>query len=350
MKKTFITAVTIMLTTLYPITVNAATPVATYSFDGDYGNATPVERIEYYSNAGIVESDGSSFTYKDGMLGQCLHMDGFEALKFNLNISSESYTVSYWMKPDKITNCTPSLMITPMGFEADTFINVTLSVDNLSPNIWTHMIYPYDERSNTGVPGILSTDEWYYITVVVDENMSASLLDEYGVRLDEFNSGAALYINGFLMDIGKAPKSICTDTTEYWFGVNIWDDLYMGYVDELSFFDQALTENEIKDLYLSAGGNPDAQKPVGSTRPNGGEIGQRPNGGSFSDDYIHIEQGTVNGNNNHLNLSNASPIATQGTESTTNAYSETALVFCLAFTILTMGFLLQYLKQKKNSY
>lgn len=327
-----------------------ATPTATYSFEGNFGDAAAIEREMYYSDEGLIESDGSSFTYTDGKKGQCIHLNGAEALKLNVNMTTESYTVSYWMKPDRITDCTPSLMITPHSFLDEKFINITLSVDNISPNIWTHMTEPYDERYSTGMPGLLSTDEWIYITMVVDENMSEELLNEYGVTTDEYTSGVAMYANGYLIAVGRVPKNICIDSTSYWFGINVWDDLYTGYIDELYFYNEALSEENIKELYLEAGGNPDEEKPSSHTKPNNGNGGFKPNGGSFEDDYVELEQGTIAGSYNHLNMENAAPITTQGVESTTNAYSEIALIAGIGLILLGLGLLLQYIKQKNNSY
>lgn len=328
----------------------AATPVASYPFDGDYGDASPIERQEYYSDSGLIPGNGDSFNYSEGKLGECLHMDGSEALKLNVSMNSESYTVSFWIKPDRIANCTPCLMITPYGFEAETFINLSLAVDNLSPNIWTHMVEPYDERHSTGMPGLLQTDEWSHITMVTDANMSDRLLSEYGVSLDEYTSGTALYVNGFLVAVGKAPKQLCISSTGYWFGVNIWDDLYSGCVDELYFYDMALSESEIKELYLESGGDENAEKPSGSTRPFDPDFNYHPNGGSFTDEYVQIEQGTVGSSNNFLNLQNAAPVTTQGVETTTNSYADAAGILGFSFTLLSVGMLLQYIKRKKNSY
>ncbi len=350
MKKLFTSVIAFTLTLSFSSSGFAATPVATYSFDGDTGNATPVERIGYYSDDGIVPSDGDSFTYSEGKLGQSLHINGFEALNLNAGINSESYTVSYWIKPEKITNFTPTVMITPFGFEADTFINITLSSDNLSPNIWSHTFVPQDERPSIGLPGFLSAGEWTHITMVVDENMSNSLLEEYGENINEFFTGAALYINGYLLDIGKVPKGMCTPTSTFWFGVNIWDDMYTGDIDELYIYDTALSDTEVKDLFVASGGNPDEKAPSGSTNQNNGGFNDRPPHGSFSDNFVEIEQGTITGLNNHLNLDNASPITTQGVETTTNAYANMAAILGFGFTILSAGFLLQHIKYKRNSY
>ncbi len=327
-----------------------ATPIASYGFDGNYGDGCAIEREMYYSDEGLAESDGASFTYVEGKKGQCILLNGSEALRLNVNMNTESYTISYWMKPDNITDCTPSLMITPKSFSDEKFINVTLAVDNLSPNIWTHMTEPYDERNSTGIPGLLSAGEWLHITMVVDENMPPELLNEYGIATNEYTSGVCLYANGYLVDVGRVPKNICTDTTTYWFGVNIWDDLYTGYVDELYFFDKALNEKEVREIFIEAGGNPDEEKPSGNTRPNKGDGSFRPNGGSFGDDYIEMGQGTISGSYNHLNMENAAPITTQGVESTTDAYSEIALMAGLGLLLLASGLLLQYIKRKNNSY
>ncbi len=328
-------------------TVLAAEPIAAYSFEEELGLAVPVERLGYYSNDAIETSSGTSLTYSNGKVGNSLHMNGYEALKLDVEMSTQSYTVSYWINPDRITNCTPTLMITPFGFEEDVFINVALAVDNISPNLWTHMREPYDERYSIGKPGLLKAGEWSHVTIVVDKNMAKDLLKQYSVELDEFTVGAAIYINGYLIDVGRAPNYLCIDSTEYWFGINIWDDLYEGYVDELYIYDKALNSTEIKALYLSVNGDPNAKEPNGSSS-NGNE---RPNGnGSISDDFVEIEQGTINSNNNHLNLSNASPITTQGIETTTNAYADIAKICAFAFTLLSVGFLLQYIKKKRNHY
>lgn len=330
--------------------VYGAAPSASYPFDGNYGDAAPIEREMYYSDEGLIEGDGSSFTYTEGKKGQCIHMNGSQALRLNVNMTTESYTVSYWMKPDRITACTPSLMITPYSFLDEKFINITLAVENLSPNIWTHMTEPYDERFSTGIPGLLSTDEWLHITMVVDENMSDKLLDEYGVTTDEYTSGVTLYANGYPVAVGKVPKGICTDSSTYWFGVNVWDDLYSGYIDELYFYNEALSEAEVKELYIEAGGDPDVKEPSGLVNPDNTDGNFRPNGGSFQDDYVELEQGTISGSYNHLNMENAAPVTTQGIESTTNAYSEIALMAGIALLLLGVGLLMQYIKQKNNSY
>ena len=330
--------------------VYAVTPDYSYSFDGDKGNAIAIERKAFYDDSALVSSDGSSFKYKEGMLGECLYMNGDEALKLPVQITSESYTVSYWIKPDIITNCTPSLMITPYTFFDEKFINVTLAVDNLSPNIWTHMMEPYDERQSTGMPGLLTVDEWTHITMVVNEDMPTELLRDYDIFIDENYTPVALYINGFLISVGKVPKSICIDSTQYWFGVNIWDDLYKGCVDELYFYNSALSEEEVKEVYIASGGDPDAKKPVGSTNQNNSQHGMRPNGGSLSDDYVEIAQGSISGSNNYLNKDNSAPIAYQGTDTTTDIYADFAMALGFGILLIGVGLIIKYYYSNKNSY
>lgn len=350
MKKIYICGFFLLSVLSLSQTSYGSEPVAYYSFDGDTENADAVERTEYYLDSGIVASEGESFTYTDGKKGLCLHMDGYEALNLNVSMTSESYTVSYWINPDRITQFTPTLMITPFGFEADTFINVSLAVGDFSPNLWTHMVTPYDERISTGLPGLLTAGEWNHITIVVDENMSEDTLNKYGVTVDEYYSGAALYINGFLVSVGKAPKGLCVESTDFWFGINIWDDLYMGYVDELYIFDTPLSDSEIKELYILSGGDPDAKEPDTSQNQGQNNSFAEDNDGSFSDDFIPYEQGSVNGNNSHLNMDNVSPITTQGVESATDAYAHTAALFGFTLIILSAGLFLHYFKLKKNSY
>ncbi len=330
-------------------TIYAGEPVAKYSFDSSYDDATPVTREAYHRDEAIVNSDGSSFEYLTGMVNDCIYLNGSEGLRLNVPISNtETYSVSYWINPDRITACTPTVMITPNGFQAEKFINVTLEVDGLTPNIWTHMIEPYDERTSTGIWGGLNPGEWTFVTFVVDGS-DPFYQNEHVVPV-------SLYLNGTLVSIGTVPKELCIDSTGFWFGINIWDDLYSGYLDELYFYDYSLSPDEVNDLFVSLNGNENSvEMPtvivVEPEYPDNNEHGGwHNNGGSVSDDYIEIEQGHVIGGSDHLNTLNITPLSKQGIEKYTNTYSDIAMIIATILLILSFGLVLHYKKLKRNRY
>ena len=325
------------------------TPLYSFSFDDDLGGSTPIERTAYYSDNGLVESSGSSFSYSEGKLNNALHMYGNEALKLPVNMNSDKYSVSFWIKPDKITNCTPTFMLTADGFVDQNFINITVSVDNISPCAWTYISDPY-ERESLGRPGLLEIDEWLHLTLVVDGSISVEDgKNLYNVNLDNNTILGKFYINGYFIEAGRIPKNVCSDTSGFWFGANVWDDFYKGMVDELYLFDTALTDEEVKENFILSGGSKDEKEPVGNSSVNIGGNNQN-NGNGFSDDYITINQGSLSSSNNHLNLDIDSPMAGQGVETTTNTYSYLAKIIGVTLLVLGVGLFLTYYKKTKNSY
>lgn len=352
MKKTklFVALTTFATLMFSSVCLADLTPLYTYSFDGDYSGTTPIERTEYYTDNGLVVSYGSSFSYPEGKLNSCLCMDGTEALKLSAKMTSESYTISYWMKPDRISDCTPSFMITADGFEHESFINFTLSVDSLSPCVWSYVSQPMDERYSIGMPGLLSTTDWIHVTLVVDETVEyedAKL--NYDVSLNSYTALGKYYVNGYFIAAGEVPRGICSETTEFWFGANIWDNFFQGCVDEIRIFNLPLNDLEVKENFVSSGGSKEQSLPIGnSSSLISGNKNNNSNG--FSDDYITIEQGTLSGINSHLNLNNAPAIAAQGVETTTNAYSDIAFLLGAAMLFGGLGIYLGYIKKRSNSY
>lgn len=347
----FFIATTLFFTSLFSsVSLGATAPAYTFSFDDDLGGAKPIERTAYYTDDGLVPSSGSSFTYSEGKINNALHMYGNEALKLPVDLNTTQYSVSYWIKPDKIKNCTPTFMLTANGFINEHFLNITVSVDNISPCAWTFMNFPYEERESIGRPGLLQVDEWLHITLVVDGSVTASdAKSNFDVDLDEHTVLGKFYINGFFIDAGRIPKNVCNESSGFWFGANVWDDFYRGLVDELYLFDKSLTDEEVKENFIASGGSKDEKEPVGNSSSDipGNNL---QNGNGFSDDFISLEQGSISSGNNHLDLNHDSPLAGQGVESTTNSYSNLAQIIGAALLVLGIGIYLTYLKKVRNSY
>jgi len=268
------------------------TPIASYSFENNLDGAIPMTRGEAYVESTIVEGGERNLWYVDGKQGKALHLNNNVGLKLDFDLDSGMYSFGYWIRSDKIRDCTPTIIVTPTTFSADTFINIALQIGEKAPCLWTHIVTPYDIRYSIGISNAITTDEWVYLTVCVNGDQ----------QVDDEHVLGDFYINGYLVDSGPVPNNIYTDTTTTWFGINLWDRYFTGDVDEITFYDRYLSPEQVKALYLSENGDPNAKDP--NENSGGGDWGGGGNWGD-RDDWEDIFGGGGGGNNNNDN--NSSP-------------------------------------------
>ena len=60
-----------------------------------------------------------------------------------------------------------------------------------------------------------------------------------------------LYLNGSPAGSGQAARALTAESNDISIGVNNWDDLYKGLIDEVQVYDQALTPSQVYQLYDS---------------------------------------------------------------------------------------------------
>lgn len=265
-----------------------ALPEALYHFamDGtDEGILTMIQSEDVGRNTGatygVVESstyvdkDGAEqpivIQYADGPVGKCTYIDGNFGLKLPVEaLNTNEYTISFWLNADRLSNYGPTLQLgSDMGMAdsdaAVKWINVTQSEwgtgnCKIFPVVW-------NRNSETGVwPWVYAADdsihgkkEWVLVTLVATG-------DVYNFADDGLDRVAAkLYLNGELaFDAaegtygGLAPDVLTAeDNFECLFGINYWDSVYKGFVDELYIYDQALTDGQVASLFLE--GNPNVE-------------------------------------------------------------------------------------------
>ena len=64
------------------------------------------------------------------------------------------------------------------------------------------------------------------------------------------NGNVKVYINGKLLFTGaNFPDIFSTSTTKFAVGVNLWDVPFTGAVDEIKFYDEAVTEQDVQELF-----------------------------------------------------------------------------------------------------
>lgn len=257
---------------------------AHYTFDGDAEGYTAVVQTDDVgandgASFGIAPTD-VEFVYADGPVGKALYLDGSYGLDLNLEATkTDSYTVSFWVNAARLATFGPTLQIGyNIGRAADagnnvTWMNVTQSewgADSakIFPIVWSRNEASDAQDGTDCWPWMYGWDdsihgkrEWAMVTVVCSGEKQDS-------PLGSTTAGAQLYINGELVydsqanytnntyfeytwDATLAPNIMQPGDSEFesYFGINYWDTVFKGFVDDLYVFDSALSAGQVASLY-----------------------------------------------------------------------------------------------------
>ena len=259
---------------------------------------TPLIHLDFESTDGLkavkqIANDGSvpeGITYAlaesshdiliaegQGAVGNALYLDGKYGVDFDMvRIDDDSYTISFWYNADRVATFGPVVQMgrNIAGQSAGdpvTWVNITKSTwgDNsadIFPVAWNRNSGIGTEVSADGVfPWIYAMDnmehgkrEWCLFTIVVDGNRYVA--DDGMERI-----ATKLYLDGELKweanaenmyYQGISPEIFAGDGLEGHIGINYWDTIYKGFIDELYVYDEPLTDGQVKTLFEQ--GNPPA--------------------------------------------------------------------------------------------
>ncbi len=262
------------------------TPFAHLTFDGadeGYALVTQVEKAADSTNDGatydIAPAEGA-FQYATGPVGNCIFLDGKAGLDLNLApTNTDAYTVSYWMNADRLATFGATLQMGyNMGKAADVGNNVTWF--NVTQSEWganSAKIFPIVWSRNEASDAADGTDcwpwmygwddsihgkrEWVHVTIVCSGEEQASPLGSTTAGAQYYINGAKVYdsqdnyTNGtyfeYTWDATLAPNIMEPGDSEFesLFGINYWDTIFKGYVDDLYVYDTALTAGQVASLY-----------------------------------------------------------------------------------------------------
>lgn len=257
-----------------------------FSMDGtDEGILTVIQSEDVGANTGatygVVESatyidkEGAEqpivVQYADGPVGKCTYLDGHFGLKFPVEaLETETYTISFWMNADRLSTYGPSLQLgSDMGMSDVAEEGNVVRWINFTQTEWgtsSAKIFPvvWNRNSATGAwPWVYAADdaihgkkEWVMVTLVA----TGSIYNYAEEGIDR--NACQLYLNGELAfdasegAYGGLATDImgASDNFECLFGINYWDSVFKGFVDELYIYKEALTPGQVASLYLL--GNP----------------------------------------------------------------------------------------------
>ena len=227
---------------------------------------------------GIIDGKKEDVQIIDGAVDKCIYLNGYNALDLNFAATNtDAWSVSFWVYADRMVNFGPTLQMGSNIGMADgngvTWLNVTQANwdgTNDFPLLWSRN-ENYNVDANTCWPWMYAFDgqqlvgQWVMVTIV-DSGETYT-----GVNGATY-TGAQLYVNGELKydsldnfnngtyfeykdwDATMAPgimKPAEGQTFEAYFGINYWDLIFKGCLDDFYVFDKAITADDVKALYAT---------------------------------------------------------------------------------------------------
>ncbi len=228
-------------------TVTAAVPEgysSYYAFDGDLTDSVTGQTgntVGYYIH---LEADSPDPSFETGVKGQAVAFYGFgDGVKLPTAPKGSQYTVSINWYLKKEAQYTPgifmgnfhddgSLMggdedaqwisISPLGFQENL-------VDG--PMVWSRNVpggLAWNDLVRLG-NDLLKKEVWTNVTVVAD------------------GAVGTIYVDGSIAAQGPI-ADIVGEGTQLFLGVNAWDPVFNGYMDNLYIYDRSLTAEEVASL------------------------------------------------------------------------------------------------------
>lgn len=325
-------------------------PAEVFSFDDESDNIMMIAGNGQGSVEDVISFpiDYAQITGGYGIKGNALYMDGSFGLLLSPDMNTSSYTISFWIKPDAITANTPALSLFKNSLGDDGYYtSVLLDHDWFQPNIYNYSNTSGEQYSSSfGIAGQLTPDVWTNIVIIADGT----------IEVNDYCNKFYLYIDGEYSCSGEILKSFCDDNTSYWFGMNLSDEMYKGYVDEIVFYDKALFPSQIKALFKTYSGNSSDPDMTGNTNTDpSSEItspDNQPNNrlNDSLEGIIEIDQGTLPDSDSSSLNNTLNPVIAAGVEYKTDAYADAALLLSILLFALSICFFLTYRKKKRNHY
>jgi arabinan endo-1,5-alpha-L-arabinosidase len=222
-----ITKGTATLTKTFTVTVRKLGGlVAYYAFDGNLldtnGAFAPGTVI-----GNKIDVAGGALAYAAGVHGNAAVFDGATGVRLpNGLISSNTYTVSMWLKPAQLTAFTPAFFGARTTDSWISFLPMGHAFVNGATMLWSGSAW-YDAGLGMNIP----VNQWSHVAFAVN------------------NGAVNVYVNGVKRFAGTGFPNVFTTTTgTFALGVNYWDTPYKGAIDELRIYNAALSDAQVAGL------------------------------------------------------------------------------------------------------
>jgi arabinan endo-1,5-alpha-L-arabinosidase len=180
--------------------------------------------------------------YAAGQTGQAFNFDGATGVRLPDDIiNSDSFTVSFWSKPDVITDYSPAFFAAE---NADRWVSyIPGGASHFTPNsvLWSrYLVEPEVEQWNQVIHSQkVVAGQWSHVTITY-----ANGIMKY-------------YSNGTLVGSMPRPDMFSADTAKFALGVNFgWNTPFQGQIDEFIIYDYALNSSNINAAAINNLTNP----------------------------------------------------------------------------------------------
>ncbi|QSX33122.1 family 43 glycosylhydrolase [Shewanella avicenniae] len=207
----------------------APTPLAEFNFDADDLSDAQGNFAAGSVTGALIGTTGGAVTYADGAVGHALVLDGSSGVQLPNNILDDNtYSISLWLNPKELSMYTTALF----GYASNNSWISILPNGNSAVGGNT-MVWSGNAWYDAGTTGQIPVDTWSHLVMVL-------------------NGGSLkIYVNGEEQFSGTGFPNIFGNAASPGFalGVNFWDTPYKGMIDEVQFFDNAISADDVQLLY-----------------------------------------------------------------------------------------------------
>lgn len=231
-----------------------------YTFEDADTIGTLVKRANESSNDIPTEANAADIVpeFVPGLQGNALKMDGTYGVRLDkiAGTNSGSYSVSMWVKPEAFKTSQALVISTSSEFgfnnnpDGQTWCAVAGSNNDGKLKLWSYE--PEKKWQTVSDSVVIEKDKWSHVVLVVDGTTTAA-----GTAPEEGSmySLGTLYVNGKEIGSGDVVNEKANGRgtkMKTYFGANAWsaDGYFKGLVDEFTFTNAVLTEDDVEDYYL----------------------------------------------------------------------------------------------------
>ena len=196
--------------------------VAAFDFEGTLGTATALAKnLNAYSG---------QIKYADGHRGQAVRLGDY-GLQLNTKDIGTDYTVSFWMKNE--AQLVENQVLALLGYHApENWIALSGNRVGSVVKFW-------------GKGGAFST----HTTL---STLTLPVMEWHQITITGTNGVVSLYRDGVLVSETTSNNPLSGENADVYLGVNYWDALFVGLVDEVRVYDLAMTQEEVQKQALEA--------------------------------------------------------------------------------------------------
>ena len=201
--------------------------VASFDFEGNLSNGKDGTATALAKNLNAYRGE---VEYSDGHSGQAVRLGDY-GLQLNTKNIGTDYTVSFWMKNEE--QLVGNQVLALLGYHApENWIALSGNRVGSVVKFWGN---GGAFRTHTTLSTLtLPVMEWHQITITGTDGV------------------VSLYRDGVLVSETTSNNPLSGENADVYLGVNYWDALFVGLVDEVRVYNLAMTQEEVQEQALEA--------------------------------------------------------------------------------------------------